>query len=67
MELRRRQVVNFEEVKQQVSGEYDSKLEMAIIELREQQDADLEALKEEYQTKYDLKVINRHLCRFLFS
>jgi len=44
------------EISKQTKGDYESKLEAAIIDLRDQQNADLEALREELEAQYSVKV-----------
>lgn len=44
------------EINDKVKGDYEHKLEAAIIDLRDQQQSDLEALKEELEGQYNAKV-----------
>ena len=54
--MRRRSALSVTEISQQTKGDYESKLEAAIIDLREQQNADIEVMREELEAQYSVKV-----------
>nr|CAC13107.1 nuclear lamin L1 beta [Urochordate sp. AZ-2003] len=55
-EVRQRHTVSMTEINDKVKGDYEHKLEAAIIDLRDQQQSDLEALKEELEGQYNAKI-----------
>lgn len=55
-EVTKRHTVSLTEVDSRAKGEYESKLEDAIMELRDQQNADLEQMREDLEVQYEYKV-----------
>nr|CAB3263457.1 nuclear lamin [Phallusia mammillata] len=55
-EVRKRHTVSLTEIDARAKGEYESKLEYVMLDLREQQAADLEQMKEDLEMQYCAKI-----------